>query len=63
MLDVASLAVDTDKILPAEEGTYEVTYEVVFAHAFAPQIKEHPMSSDGVVSVPVSELRKSLLKG
>lgn len=44
-----------------ENNTWDATYEVVFAHAFAaPERQEHSASSDGVVRVPISALKKQL---
>jgi malonyl-CoA O-methyltransferase len=39
-----------------EEGKWEVTYEVIFAHAFVPEITA---SEDGTVRIPVSSLRRT----
>jgi malonyl-CoA O-methyltransferase len=44
-----------------DEGTWAVTYEVVFAHAFVPaQSDEISASSDGTVRVPLAYLRRRL---
>lgn len=46
---------------PALEDTWQVTYEVVYAHAFMPiQQMDNTHSSDGVVSIPLSHLRRQL---
>ncbi|VVC75111.1 Malonyl-[acyl-carrier protein] O-methyltransferase [Aquicella siphonis] len=46
---------------PGEDGVFPVTYEVVFAHAFAPPCSDEvPASSDGTVRVPLSHLRRRL---
>lgn len=45
----------------SDEGTWSVTYEAVFAHAFAPANKDEVSASDdGVVRMPLSYLRKRL---
>lgn len=42
-----------------QEGTWDVTYEVVFAHAFAPPLRDEVSASeDGVVRIPLSHLRR-----
>lgn len=54
-------ASDSDSVLPDENGFFPVTYEVVFAHAFAPQRGgEVSASSDGSVRVSLSHLRRQL---
>jgi malonyl-CoA O-methyltransferase len=51
----------TQDILPAEDGRWEATYEVVFAHAFVPaESEEISPSEDGIVRVPLSHLRSQL---
>ena len=52
-LDVAQ----KEKLEPAQDGKFEVTYEVIYAHAFAPSKAE---SVPGEFSVPVSELRQTI---
>ncbi len=48
-------------ILPSEEGTWPVTYEVIFAHAFMPEESEEiSASSDGMVRIPLTHLRRQL---
>lgn len=48
-------------IAPSANGTWEVTYEVVYAHAFAPAESDtYSVSSDGTVRVPLSQLRHRL---
>lgn len=45
----------------AVNDTWEVSYEIIYAHAFAPpQTNEMTASADGVVRVPLSHLRKQL---
>lgn len=47
--------------VPADDGQFTLTYEIVFAHAFAPEATEEVSpSSDGVVRVPLSQLRERL---
>lgn len=42
------------------EGTWAVTGEIVFAHAFAPSAKpEVGASADGIVRIPLSHLRRA----
>lgn len=46
---------------PALDGKWEVTYEVIFAHAFKPPASDEvAASSDGVVRVPLAHLRRQL---
>jgi malonyl-CoA O-methyltransferase len=53
--------INADEITLTEEGTMSVTYEIVFAHAFAPaQSDEVQASSDGVTRVPLAHLRRRL---
>lgn len=50
-----------DDFAPSAEGLWEATFEVVYAHAFAPtESNEHGASADGIVRVPLSALRKQL---
>lgn len=48
--------------IPAkEDGKWEVTYEVIFAHAFVPsESEEVTASEDGIVRIPLSSLRRQL---
>lgn len=51
----------TEAILPNENGRWEMIYEVIFAHAFAPdESQEVDASADGIVRVPLSHLRRQL---
>jgi len=50
-----------DAIAPSEDGTWPVTYEVIYAHAFAPADHvEVSASPDGIVRVPLAHLRRKL---
>jgi len=40
-----------------DDGKWPVTFEVIIAHAFAPEMKR---AEDGVVRIPVSQLREQL---
>lgn len=53
-------AVQVDQLIATDDQTYELTYEVVFAHAFAPLQSDRSVTEDGVVKVPLSQLRRSL---
>lgn len=45
----------------AEDGTWALTYEIVFAHTFMPPERDEiSASEDGVVRVPLTHLRKVL---
>lgn len=45
--------------LPQEDGRYEITYEVVFAHAFAPPHSDTvAAAADGTVQIPLAHLRR-----
>jgi len=46
--------------VPAEEGAWAVTYEVIYAHAFAPEVVEQGRGSEGVVKISVTQLRETL---
>lgn len=51
----------TNTLARTDKGTWSVTYEVVFAHAFVPpQSDEVSASSDGIVRIPLSRLRQRL---
>jgi malonyl-CoA O-methyltransferase len=52
-----------EAILPArnEEGVWSLTYEIIYAHAFAPLEKdEYAPAEDGSVSIPLAHLRRRL---
>jgi malonyl-CoA O-methyltransferase len=52
-------SVDLSAQIPPDERSWSVTYEIIYAHAFAPQ--PHDASSlrqDGLVKIPLSHLRK-----
>jgi len=61
LLPAQSEKINLTEMLPVDDGTWPVTFEIVFAHAFVPaESDELSASSDGVVRVPVSHLRKQL---
>lgn len=60
MLQVEPSAAQVEQLIATEDNTYELTYEVIYAHAFAPLQKERNVVTDGVVKVPLSQLRRSL---
>lgn len=61
MLFATPEKINLEEITLTEQGTLPVTYELVFAHAFAPaQSDEVQASSDGVVRVPLAHLRRRL---
>ncbi len=48
-----------DAMVPSEEGTWPITYEVIYAHAFVPADQEEvAASADGTVRIPLSHLRR-----
>ena len=49
------------KMTEAEEGVWSITYEMIYAHAFAPTAKEQVAATDGVVKIPLSQLRQQLI--
>ena len=53
-------AVQIDQLIATDDQAYELTYEIVFAHAFAPLQSDRSVTEDGVVKVPLSQLRRSL---
>jgi malonyl-CoA O-methyltransferase len=55
MLSQSSL--ETNDMTPAEDSTWNMTYEVIYAHAFA---SAHLPATEGVTKVPLAELRKTL---
>ena len=55
-LDTDGMITLDESYLPkAKDGTWEMTYEVIHAHAFAAQSS---ILSDGVVKVPLSQLKR-----
>lgn len=49
---------------PTEEGRWPVTYEVIYAHAFVPALKEEiSPSEDGMVRIPLAHLRQRMRSG
>jgi malonyl-CoA O-methyltransferase len=53
--------INVNEMPPVEDGTWPVTFEIVFTHAFIPaESDELSASSDGIVRVPLSHLRKQL---
>lgn len=57
MLMITPAADCLDQLVPGEEGAYQLTYEVIYAHAFAP-LQDRSTSTDGVVKVPLSQLKR-----
>ena len=49
------ITLDESYVPKAKDGTWEMTYEVIHAHAFAAQSS---ILSDGVVKVPLSQLKR-----
>lgn len=48
---------------PDEDGRYDLTYEIIFAHAFAPALRTSlSAAEEGMVKIPVSSLRAALKK-
>lgn len=47
------------QLTASEEGTYDVTYEVISAHAFAPAESAY-QQQDGSVNIPLSHLKDQL---
>jgi malonyl-CoA O-methyltransferase len=59
-LEVSGMVLSCQRKLAASEA-YQVTYEVIYAHAFAPALRDEVApSSDGLVRVPLSYLRQQL---
>jgi malonyl-CoA O-methyltransferase len=51
-----------ESITMPEEGVLSATFEIIFAHAFAPaHSNEFAASEDGVVSIPLSHLRSKMM--
>lgn len=52
---------DLNALVPLANGTWPVTYEIIYAHAFLPEVQEEiSASADGMVRIPLSHLRKRL---
>jgi malonyl-CoA O-methyltransferase len=49
-------------LTPDEEGHWLATFEVIYAHAFAPPAAEQAMTKEGVTKIPLSLVRNQLLK-
>ncbi|MBX3709849.1 MAG: methyltransferase domain-containing protein [Gammaproteobacteria bacterium] len=61
MLCAKYTSIDLNDAALTEEGTWPVTYEVVFAHAFAPaDMDTVATAADGVVRIPLANLRRRL---
>lgn len=59
MVKVETDAINLDQLLPVEDGAYQVTYEVIYAHAFSPLQGKGQVAGDGVVKVPLSQLKRA----
>lgn len=55
-------AVANLKIYPSPEKKLELTYEIIFAHAFAPAIDLTFRNESGEVSVPLTQFKKMLTR-
>ena len=55
-----SHAVNSENLAASDEGVWSVTYEIVYAHAFAKNTMEQSISSDGTVKIPLAQLRQQL---
>lgn len=54
-----SAAVNLDLPPPAADGKWQLTYEVIYAHAFGQAVKnEFSAAEDGVVRIPLAHLRR-----
>lgn len=55
--------VSLDLINSAEDGTWSVTYEIVYAHAFGPTNlgQDTFLAQEGLVKVPLTHLRKTIV--
>ena len=64
--DTGMLAADAkilDPLPMTSEGLYPLTYEIIYAHAFAPQpASGFAPEEDGITRIPLSQLRQSLAK-
>jgi malonyl-CoA O-methyltransferase len=55
------MALSAANVMPDNEGIWHITYEVIYAHAFAPaKTNEVSASADGIVRIPLSRLRRQL---
>jgi malonyl-CoA O-methyltransferase len=55
----SSSSLNLNALLPADDKTWPITYEIVYSHAFVPaETEEISASDDGVVRIPLSHLRK-----
>lgn len=46
-------------ILPNEKGIFSLTYELVYGHAFGPDVSvDHVADEEGVVKIPLSHLKR-----
>lgn len=55
------LADDVEHIEPNVEQGYQIRYEVVYGHAFGPDIEvDHVMDDEGMVRVPLAHLRNRM---
>jgi len=59
MLFAGSETAIQENMPPSTEGKYEVTYEVVYAHAFAPSSEASTTAANGEFKIPVSQLIKT----
>jgi malonyl-CoA O-methyltransferase len=55
---MVSESADLSKLKPNEQNIYELTYEVIHAHAWRPAVDKQTTLSDGTVKIPLSSLRK-----
>ena len=52
---------DVVNAVPNAEEKYLATYEIIFAHAFAPALREeYSATKDGVVRIPLEDLKRKL---
>lgn len=49
-----------EMLQPAQDGCYETTYEMVYAHAFSPPESDAFPAKDGIARIPLSHLRRQL---
>jgi len=52
-----------DELLPEADGRWSLTYEVIYAHAFAPMEKNAYAVEEGMVKFPLAQLRQQLNRG
>lgn len=55
-------SIDVSMLPVAQDGCWETTYEIVYAHAFAPAPQDTYTAKDGVARIPLSHLRTKLNK-